>query len=75
MVLLTDHLRAQTKYPHSREVGQVAEKLFPGCFAKHIRTDPNKLRPAVHDRCKKFKKDFGAQMQELQAVIFTNPTR
>jgi hypothetical protein len=75
MVLLTDHLRAQTKRPHSGKVGQVAEKLFPGCFAKHIRTNPNKLRPAVQDRCKKFKKDLGAHMQVLQAVIFTNPTR
>jgi hypothetical protein len=75
MVMLTDHLRAQRKRPHSGKVGQVAEKIFPGCFATHIRTDPNKLRPAVEDRCKKFKKDFGAHMQVLQAVIFTNPTQ
>jgi hypothetical protein len=74
MVLLTDHLRVQTKHPHYRDVGQVAEKLFPGCFAKHIRTDPTELRLAVQDRCKKYKKKLGAHMQVLQAVIFTNPT-
>ncbi len=74
MVLLTDHLRVQTKHPHYREVGQVAEKLFPGCFTKRIRTHPTKLWHAVQDRCKKFKKKLGAHMQVLQAVIFTNPT-
>jgi hypothetical protein len=73
MVLLTDHLRAQTKHPRYREVGQVAEKLFPGCIAKHIRTNPTELRLAVQDRCKKFKKKLGDHMQVLQAVIFTNP--
>jgi hypothetical protein len=75
MVLLTDHLRAQTKHPHYRDVGQVAEKLFPGCIAKHIRTNPTELRLAVQDRCKKFKKKLGDHLQVLQAVIFTNPTQ
>jgi hypothetical protein len=74
MVLLTDHLRVQTKHPRCREVGQVAEKLFPGCFAKHIRTDPTMLRLAVQDRCKKFKKKLGDHMRVLQSIILIDPT-
>jgi len=74
MVLLTDHLRAQGKGPHYRDVGQVAEKIFPGYFTKHILTDPTKLRLAVQDLCKKFKKKLGAYLRDLQAVILTSPT-
>jgi hypothetical protein len=52
----------------------VAEKLFPGCIAIHIRTNPTALRLAVQDRCKKFKKKLGALLQELQAVMLTSAT-
>jgi hypothetical protein len=69
MVLLSDHLRVQTKHPHYREVGQAAEKLFPGCFTKRIRTNPTNLWHVVQDRCKKFKKDLGDHLRVLQAII------
>ncbi len=74
MVLLTDHLRVQTTRPHSREIGQVAKKLFPGCIPQHIRANSPELRLAVQDRCKKFKKKLGNHLRYLQAVILTNPT-
>jgi len=71
MVLLSDHLRVQTKHPYYRKVGQVAERLFPGCFTKRIRTNPTKLWHVVQDRYKKFKKDLGDRLRDLQSVILT----
>jgi hypothetical protein len=74
MVLLTDHLRAQTKRPRYSIVGQVAKKLFPGCIPERIPTSSAEFRLTVQDRCKKFKKKLGDHLHDLQAVIFTNPT-
>jgi hypothetical protein len=74
MVLLTDHLRVRTTHPRYRNVGQVANKLFPGCLPGHIPTNSAEFRLAVMDRCKKFKEKLGAHLQELQAVILTSPT-
>jgi hypothetical protein len=74
MVLLTDHLRAHTKRPRYRKVGQVAKELFPGCIPERIPTNSAEFRLTVQDRCKKYKKKLAAHMQVLQAVIFTNPT-
>jgi hypothetical protein len=55
MVLLADHVREQTGKPLHRVVGRIAANLFPGCFRPSVLNDPSKLRPAVEDRCKKFK--------------------
>ena len=74
MALLTDHLRARTKHPRDRNAAQVAKKLFPGCIPEYIPTNSAELRLTVQDRCKKFKKKLGDHLQDLQAVIFTNPT-
>lgn len=72
MVLLTDHLRAHTKRPCYRKVGQVAKKLFPGCIPEHIPTNSAEFRLTVQDRCKKFKQKLGDHLHDLQAVIFAN---
>jgi hypothetical protein len=74
MVLLTDHLRAHTKHPRYRDVGQVAKKFFPGCIPEHIHTNSAEFRLAVQDRCKKFKKKLGDHLRDLLTVIFTSPT-
>jgi hypothetical protein len=75
MVLLTDHLRAQTKRPRYKVVGQVAKKLFPGCLPERILANSAEFRLTVQDRCKKFKQKLGDHLWDLQAVIFSNLAR
>jgi hypothetical protein len=55
MVLLTDHLRQRTR-PCHRDVGYVAERLFPEAFAMDRKTCKDDLAARVRDRCIDFRK-------------------